>query len=195
MLGMQYLFHKLLRTLRFDKTSVILLIIFMQGCGDAQSKVIKISISEQKLYLIENGNVVKSYPVSTSKYGIGSREGSNQTPLGRHRIVEKIGDKAPWGTIFKERKNTGKTINDPGAIGPNDKDLVTTRIMWLEGLEPGVNKGEGIDSYKRFIYIHGTLEENLIGTPASHGCIRMKNTDVIELFDSVGLHTPVTIEK
>lgn len=168
---------------------------FLPGAESVPPKMIKVKVFEQKLYLLENGKIVKSYPVSTSKYGIGNREGSNQTPLGRHKIVNKIGGNAAWGTIFKERKNTGKTIRDKGAVGPEDKDLVTTRIMRLEGLEKGVNKGSGIDSFERCIYIHGTPEEDLIGTPASHGCIRMKNSDVIELFDNVELGTPVTIEK
>ena len=162
------------------------------------STKIKVDISEQKLYLYcyysGNKKEVKIYPVSTSKYGIGSKAGSNKTPLGKHRIEKKIGDGAPIYTIFKARRNTGRSakaiLNDPGA-----GDLVTTRIMWLKGLEPGRNSGRGVDSFRRYIYIHGTGEENKIGKPASHGCIRMRNKDVIDLYDRVSEGTEVRIVK
>ncbi len=157
---------------------------------------IEIDISEQKLYLFcryENGNEeVKTYPVSTSKYGIGSEAGSNKTPLGLHRIKNKIGDGAPQGMIFKARQSTER-IAKMNVVGAGD--LVTTRIMWLKGLEPGKNSGRGIDSYRRYIYIHGTAEENKIGQPASHGCIRMYNSDVIDLFERVTEGTEVYIKK
>jgi lipoprotein-anchoring transpeptidase ErfK/SrfK len=156
---------------------------------------IVVDISEQRLYLYEGeeaikDKLIKSYPVSTSKYGIGSQSGSNKTPLGRHRIQNKIGDGAPEGMIFKARRNTGiiAEIN-----GKDRSDFVTTRIMWLKGLEPGKNRGWRIDSYKRYIYIHGTAEEDKIGQPASHGCIRMYNSDVIDLFDRVKQGTEVNI--
>ncbi len=155
---------------------------------------ITIDISEQKLHLYcnyRNGKQeVKTYPVSTSKYGIGSAAGSNKTPLGLHRIKNKIGDGVPQNTIFKARRNTGikAIINQP-----NSGDLVTSRIMWLTGLEPGKNSGRGVDSYKRYIYIHGTAEEEKIGEVASHGCIRMYNKDVIDLYDRVDEGTKVEI--
>jgi len=151
---------------------------------------IVVDTSQQKLYLNQFDKEIKSYPISSSKYGIGSAAGSNKTPLGHHRIVQKIGDGAPEGIVFKGRINTGAfaEIN-----GKNVGDLVTSRILWLEGLEEGKNKGPGIDSYSRYIYIHGTAEENLIGQPASHGCIRMKNRDVIDLFDRVSEGTLVDI--
>jgi len=157
---------------------------------------IEIDVSEQQLHLYchygNNQKEVKTYSVSTSKSGIGSRAGSNKTPLGQHVIEQKIGDGASLGTIFKARRNTGRiaTLNAPGA-----GDLVTTRIMWLRGLEPGKNSGSGIDSYRRYIYIHGTAEENKIGQPASHGCVRMYNRDVIDLFDRVTEGTEVYIKK
>lgn len=153
-----------------------------------------VDISKQELDLYCNyGNgkqEVKTYPVSTSKYGIGSEAGSNKTPLGLHKIKNKIGDGAAQNTIFRARRNTGRKaiINKP-----NSGDLVTTRIMWLTGLEPGKNSGRGIDSYKRYIYIHGTAEEEKIGEVASHGCIRMFNKDVIDLFDRVDEGTKVEI--
>lgn len=158
------------------------------------SENVVIEISKQKLSLFNRTGLVKSYPVSTSKYGIGNQSGSNKTPLGLHRIISKIGRNAHIGTIFKKRRNTGKTVTvyrkQAKAV-----DLITTRILRLEGLEPGVNKGKGIDSFKRCIYIHGTPEEWLIGRPASHGCIRMKNRDIIELFNLVRKNTLVEIRR
>ncbi len=141
-----------------------------------------VSIEVQRLYLMQDGRLLKTYPVSTSAFGPGAKEGSNQTPLGLHRISEKFGADEPSGMIFKGRKSTGRLatiISDPVDVPEDD---VTTRVMWLEGLEPGVNQGGKVDSRKRFIYIHGTPEEGLIGRPASHGCVRMLNADVIDLF-------------
>jgi lipoprotein-anchoring transpeptidase ErfK/SrfK len=145
-----------------------------------------ISISHQRLYLYRDERLVKTYPVSTSKFGPGYKEGSFMTPLGAHYIRAKIGDGAPLGTIFKGRKDTHRVvrINYDAAIAA-DTDYITTRILWLEGLEPGINRGKGIDSYARYIYIHGTHEEHLIRHPASHGCVRMTNRDVVELYDEM----------
>lgn len=161
-----------------------------------------VDISEQKLFLYQSckrlasqlveNNFIVSYPISTSKYGIGNQAGSNKTPLGLHRIEDKIGANAPFGTIFKARQNTGKIAQ----LNQTDAgDLITTRIMWLKGLEPNKNQGVGIDSYQRYIYIHGTVEENKIGQLASHGCIRMNNRDVIELFEQVKEGTLVDIRE
>lgn len=170
-----------------------------QTAADANTQVIHankgqnhivVSISQQTLFLYIDNNLVKSYPISTSKYGIGGAAGSNKTPLGQHVIEKKIGDGAPEGTIFKSRVNTGHIAE---IDAPNTGDLVTTRILWLKGREPGKNAGGQVDSYNRFIYIHGTAEERLIGQPASHGCIRMKNTEVIDLFNRVSEGTPVEI--
>lgn len=152
---------------------------------------IRINISQQKLYLFSSGQPVKIYRVSTSKYGIGNKAGSNKTPLGLHRIVSKIGRNASLGAIFKRRRNTGKIAK----ISYGDGDIITTRILRLEGLEQGANKGPGVDSYQRCIYIHGTSEAKLIGRPASHGCIRMKNSDIIELFSLVRRCTLVKITR
>lgn len=151
-----------------------------------------ISVSQQRLYLIKGKKIIKQYPVSTSKYGIGNRDGSYKTPLGVHQISSKIGKNARINEIFKSRRRTGKIAH---ASVCADKDVITTRILRLEGLEPGVNKGKKIDSYKRCIYIHGTAAENLIGKPASHGCIRMKNKDVVELFTLVKKGILVEIRK
>lgn len=188
---------------KFDQINTIYTPFVQQESHDSPAMVlleqatIVVDISEQQLYLHEGNkphtyNMVKSYPVSTSKYGIGSQAGSNKTPLGRHHIEKKIGDGAPPGMIFKGRQNTGK-IAKIDAEGT--KDLVTTRIMWLKGLEPGKNSGRGIDSYQRYIYIHGTAEEYKIGQPASHGCVRMYNSDVIDLFNRVKEGTEVYIRR
>lgn len=150
---------------------------------------IKVKISEQKLYLISDGKLIKDYPVSTSKYGIGNKVSSNKTPLGLHRIVSKIGKNAHLGTIFKRRRTTGKIAR----VNKGSGDLITTRILRLEGLQRGINKGKDIDSFRRCIYIHGTPEEKLIGKPVSHGCIRMKNIDIIKLFSLVKRGTLVEI--
>lgn len=155
-----------------------------------------VKISEQKLYLMNGNEVSKTYAVSTSRYGIGNRIKSNKTPMGIHRIVQKIGEGAPLGAIFdSKRRYTGKT----SAIYTDDTRLSEnyelTRIVWLEGMEHGINKGKGIDSFHRNIYIHGTAEEGLIGTPASIGCIRMKNSDVIELFNLVSIGMIVEIKE
>jgi L,D-peptidoglycan transpeptidase YkuD (ErfK/YbiS/YcfS/YnhG family) len=127
--------------------------------------------------------------ISTSRFGIGNREGSNMTPPGLHRIEEKIGGGATPRTIFRSREDTGEVWKD----GMDDENQILTRILRLRGLEEGVNAGPGIDSYERYIYIHGTNREELIGTPMSHGCVCMKNDDVIRLFDMVDVGTMVYI--
>jgi len=157
-----------------------------------------VSVPSQTLTLYKNNRVLASYKISTSEYGVGCLENTQKTPLGLHRIAEKIGAKAPAGTIFYSRENSGRKCK------PNEKkylqeDLVLTRILWLDGLEVGVNKGrdnEGrcIDSHDRYIYIHATNNEKKLGTPASHGCVRMSSKDVIDLFDKAPSGTLVWIE-
>ena len=142
-----------------------------------------VAIEAQRLYLMQDGRLLKAYPVSTSAFGPGSLEGSNQTPLGLHKIKQKFGEGEPQGMVFKARKPTGRIaeiIREPKDVPEDD---VTTRILWLDGMEPGINQGGRVDSYKRYIYIHGTPEEGLIGRPASHGCVRMLNADVLEVFE------------
>lgn len=151
---------------------------------------LRIKISNQMLYVNAGDKIKKSYEVSTSKYGVGNKMGSNKTPLGLHRIAGKFGRNARLGAIFKKRRLTGKLVK-LGAGG----DLITTRILRLEGLDKGINKGKGIDSFQRCIYIHGTPEEKLIGKPVSHGCIRMRNRDIVELFSLVKRNTLVEIIK
>ena len=156
--------------------------------------VVLIDATSQELLLLEQGQVTGRWIISTAEAGLGSRKGSNQTPLGVHRVAQKFGDDALLGTIFKARQNTGKVANILTAPGArSNADNVTTRILWLDGLEPGLNKGGDVDSYQRFIYIHGTDEEGRLGAPASHGCIRMRNQDVIDLYERVGKDALVVI--
>lgn len=163
------------------------------GAGDAP--FIIVDASDQRLYLFERNQLKLNFPVSTSAVGVGSAEGSNRTPLGLHRIAEKFGDGEPIGMIFKARRPTGQLADIQTKPIKGDGDDVTTRIMWLQGLQPGINEGKGVDSHARYIYIHGTPEEGLIGRPESHGCIRMNNTQVIELFNQVPVGTLVDIVK
>ena len=144
-----------------------------------------VDIDTQSLLHIKKGTVLKKYSISSSYYGTGSRENSFKTPLGRHEIYKKIGNDLPVNAILKGRVWSGAIADIIEEPLDTDFDHVTSRILWLDGLEVGKNKGKGIDSRDRYIYIHGTAEEGLIGKPASDGCIRMYNKDVIELFDLV----------
>jgi len=144
-------------------------------------EVLFVNISEQKMYHIKNGEIVKSYIISSSAYGIGSKAGSNKTPLGLHKVKAKYGDKTPINGRMIGRVFYGDIATIYPDTTKSKTDDVTSRILWLDGLEKGINKGEGIDSYNRYIYIHGTSEEGRLGSPASHGCTRMKNKAVIEL--------------
>lgn len=148
------------------------------------------SIETQTLFVCKNDRIVEKYHASTSRFGNGSRENSFKTPLGIHRICDKIGSGAPDGRIFRGRKDTGIDW-DRHSIEDN---LILSRILRLEGLEEGINKGPGVDSYGRFIYIHGTNREDLVGMPHSHGCVALKNDDIIRLFDMVREGTLVYID-
>lgn len=164
---------------------------FGSSSGDL---VIIIDITRQQLSLHDQTHCINSWPVSTATNGTGNQHGSFQTPTGAHRIAEKIGQNEPACSLFVGRKCTGEIadiIHEPIAA---DKDMISSRIMWLQGLQPGINKDGEVDSHDRYIYIHGTPEEGLIGTPASHGCIRMRNTDVIDLFKLVESGTLVHIQ-
>jgi lipoprotein-anchoring transpeptidase ErfK/SrfK len=157
---------------------------------------IRINVGEQKLYLLnEAGTAELEYPVSTSKYGVGNENGSEKTPLGLHRIKDKIGGSMPINMVLIGREPAGMLEDciEQGVDLPDD--VITSRILWLEGMEPGRNQGGYVDTYNRYIYIHGTSEENKIGTPASIGCIRMRNKDVIELYRMVEIGTEVLIEE
>ena len=175
------------------KKKKILTLLLFSVITYAESAHIEVDISEQRLYLIENSLIKASYPISTSKYGEGSIENSFHTPLGKHSIKEMIGEEAELNTIFTSRINTMRSATIIDQFEDTDNDYVTSRIMWLDGEEDGFNKGGNVDSFRRYIYIHGNHEEGLIGTKASHGCIRMVNYDVIELFKLVNIGTKVLI--
>jgi len=148
------------------------------------SSEILVSVRDQKMLLTKNGVPVKSYPISTSKFGLGSKNGSKRTPLGNMEIAQKVGDGAPSGSVFKSRKRTGEVLK-PNAPG---RDPVVTRILWLTGKDR-----HNRNTYGRYIYIHGTPEEYKIGKPASYGCIRMKSKDVIDLYKRVGVGADVKV--
>ena len=147
-------------------------------------KSIHVSIRDQRLTLTENETSIRSYPVSTSRFGIGTEQGSMKTPIGQFRVAEKIGAALPTGTIFRSRVPL-----DPDQPLPHTEDLVMSRILWLDGLDE-----QNANTHDRFIYIHGTKHEDKVGMPASCGCVRMRNADVVELFDLVDEGTPVVIE-
>lgn len=155
---------------------------------------INVDISQQRMYLFNQNKLVKSYPVSTSSFGEGQIENSFKTPLGKHVISELYGTNVDKNEIFVNRVliNRKATIIDNSI--DTDNDFITSRIMWLKGLEDGKNLGGNVDSYSRYIYIHGTQEEGLIGKKASHGCIRLFNHDVIELYEIIEEGTTVNIK-
>ena len=162
-----------------------------QRLGIAPSRyVLVVQVSSQTLSLFEQNDFVKKFPCSTSRFGIGQMAGSNRTPLGLHCIAEKIGGGEPAGTVFKSREIVGHTSQTEFA---NAK--ITTRILWLEGLEPGFNQGTNVDSHERYIYIHGTADQKTIGEPASCGCIHLADADLIALFDLVQTGTLVWISE
>ena len=159
--------------------------IVLAGCAQLDNRhVMHISVADQKMLLTDAGQPVASFPISTSKFGLSSRPGSYGTPLGKHRVVKKIGHGLPPGAVFKSRRPTGEVlpVDAPG------RDPIVTRILWLDGKE-----SHNRNSFGRFIYIHGTPEERNIGLPVSYGCIRMRSRDVIALFDRVGVGARVDI--
>jgi len=153
--------------------------------------IIYVDSAAQRLHWIdidESSN--RSYPVSTAANGIGNRLDSYMTPSGIHRIRQKVGGGQPRGMIFEAREPTGRIARN---LDNREQDVITSRILWLDGLEPGVNRDGLCDTYARYIYIHGTADERRIGQPVSAGCIRMLNDDVIELFDEVLVNDLVVI--
>ena len=150
--------------------------------------ILTVNIAGQTVSLFEKGEFAKEFPCSTSRFGIGQTAGSNCTPLGLHRIAEKIGAHAPAGTVFKARRAIGH-ISQPEFTDAK----ITTRVLWLEGLEPGLNRGGDVDSHARYIYIHGTADQSSIGKPASCGCVHLADADLIPLFDLLPVGTLVWI--
>jgi lipoprotein-anchoring transpeptidase ErfK/SrfK len=155
---------------------------------------IRISIPEQTLELLDDaGALVRRYQVSTSSRGVGERNGSFCTPRGRHVIRAKIGAGAPLNTVFVERRPTGEIYSSELAARHPGRDWILTRILWLSGCEPGVNRLGDVDTMRRFIYIHGSPDTAEMGKPGSIGCVRMHNRDLVELFDLVPAGTSVNI--
>jgi hypothetical protein len=156
-------------------------------------RVLFVRINTATLQFFQRGVLVKSYPVSTSKRPPSNVKHSLGTPCGLHEIAERIGAGQPPGMVFKSRVSTGRHFSElPDATG-ND-NLITSRILWLRGLEPGINSGGDVDTYSRYIYLHGTNYENRIGEPMSAGCVLMRNLDIIELYEQVRRGDQVMIE-
>lgn len=156
-------------------------------------RIIRIELDRQLLSLYQGHELLASYPVSTSKDGPGEEMGSGRTPRGMHRIMIKIGSGLPEGSVFVGRRATGEIYTRELAAGDPERDWILTRILWLTGLEPGRNRGGNVDTLRRFIYIHGCPDSEPMGMPASHGCIRMRNCDLLELFELVDRDTLVEI--
>lgn len=155
---------------------------------------IDISLHDQALALLdESGGVVANYSVSTALNGVGEQNGSGCTPKGEHYIRAMMGAGLPANTVFRARRPTGEIYNPELAASHPDRDWILSRILWLCGLEPGKNRGASVDTFRRFIYIHGTPDIEPMGLALSHGCVRMRNDDVIELFDCAWPGMPVTI--
>jgi len=152
---------------------------------------IYIDSKQQQLHWIDiDDDKSRVYPVSTAENGIGNRLDSCMTPYGIHRVRNKVGGGQPRGMVFEAREPTGRIANN---LDNRERDEITSRILWLDGLENGINCNGVYDTYARYIYIHGTSDEKRIGQPVSAGCIRMKNDDVIELFDEVLVNDLVLI--
>jgi hypothetical protein len=164
------------------------------GTLEPPTRWLLVDVTGQRLVLVREGQTELVKPVSTALAGMDSRQDSGGTPAGVHLIAEKIGEGEPRGAVFSSRRPTGE-VWSPGQPSNEsaDDDLILTRILTLDGQEEGRNRGPGVDSLARYIYIHGTNDEGRIGTPVSHGCIRMSNDDVLELFDQVEAGDPVVI--
>lgn len=152
-----------------------------------------VSVAGQVLLARRDDGRCDEFAVSTARAGAGQSEGSFQTPLGRHEVRARIGQNAPLGAVFRGRRATGEVWSPRLHAEHPDRDWVLTRILWLRGLEYGHNRGGPVDSFARYIYIHGTPDNEPMGRPASHGCVRMRNEDIVRLFDGVGVGTPVDI--
>jgi len=186
------------------KTAEKLLPLLQQACEKypqhAEYPVAIVSTNEQALYLYVKGSFVCNYSISTSRHGVGQQQGSYQTPLGTHYVKEKIGADAEFAEIFLSRERTNSIASIQHKAVCTQEECITSRILWLSGLEEGVNKakdaeGYNVDSYERYIYIHGTHEEGLVGQAASIGCIRMKNEDVIDLYENLLVSSLVIIKQ
>jgi lipoprotein-anchoring transpeptidase ErfK/SrfK len=156
---------------------------------------IRISLADQILELLaDDDTVLRRYPVSTAANGPGEEAGSGRTPRGQHIVRAKIGGDQPMNTVFKARRPTGEIYTPALGEAEPERDWILSRILWLSGAEPGFNRLGDCDTMRRYIYIHGTPDEGFEQAPRSHGCIRMRNEDLVELFDTVPPYTPVEIE-
>lgn len=157
---------------------------------------IEISVAAQTLQLLDDaGHLLRQYTISSAAKGVGEQMGSYQTPRGRHRIRARIGDGLPLGTVLRGRRPTGEICTPELLAAQPDRDWILTRILWLCGEEPGKNRGGQVDTMRRYVYIHGTPDNVVLGVPGSHGCIRMRNTDMVDLFNRVPVGTPVNISE
>ncbi len=159
------------------------------------SDYLHISIPEQRLEIRQQGKTIAAYPVSTALKGAGEVLGSEQTPRGWHRIRAKIGTGCEPGTVFVGRRPTGEVFSEALARQHPQRDWILTRILWLCGMEPGRNRFGNVDSMRRYIYIHGCPESEPMGVPRSHGCVRMRDADLIDLFQRVTPGLPVLIDE
>ena len=155
---------------------------------------LRIDLAAQELELRDDGDtVLRRYPISSATNGPGEESGSYCTPRGRHVVRARIGAGQPPGTVFRARRPTGEMYSPELGAAQPERDWILTRILWLSGKEPGFNRLGSCDSMRRYIYIHGTPDETFEQAPRSHGCIRMRNADLVELFDLVPAYTPVEI--
>jgi L,D-transpeptidase YbiS len=154
---------------------------------------IEIQLTRQTLSVLDGDRQLRQFPVSTSRYGPGERNGSLCTPRGTHAVRIMVGDDQPPGAVFEGRRFTGEIYNDELASRYPGRDWILTRIIWLTGREPGRNRFGTVDTLRRYIYIHGTPDCEPMGVPASHGCIRMRNSDVVELYDKIETGTIVEL--
>lgn len=156
----------------------------------------RVDVARQVLTVTCGGRAVRAYRVSTAAAGVDAAAGSGGTPPGRHRIARLFGHAAAPGQVFVSRRAVKGLVLPPSAwrAEAGEKDYVLTRILWLDGLEPGVNRGGRVDTFSRYIYVHGTNQEQRLGTPTSHGCIRMSNADVIAFFDYAKRHRDLVVE-
>ena len=173
------------KRLKYNENKVLEEISSFDSSFNNLNSLLYVNIDKQRMYLLKKGTISRTFKISSSYYGTGSETNSFKTPLGKHEIYKKIGEDLPINAILKGRVWSGAIANVITDDIDTDFDHVTSRILWLDGLEEGKNKGPGVDSRSRYIYIHGTAEEGLIGKPASDGCIRMYNSEVIELFGLV----------
>ncbi len=155
-----------------------------------------VSVARQRMRLVDDaGAVLRDYPVSTAKAGVGEVSGSYRTPRGRHVVRAKIGAGQPENTVFVRRRPTGELWTPELAAAHPGRDWILTRILWLSGCEPGFNRLGQCDTMRRYVYIHGSPETAEMGVPGSHGCIRMRNADIVELFDLLPCYSEVDISE